>query len=270
MRRLLLGLSLFLGFQSFAATVDTFEVFSTAMNKSIKNIVVKPASYDSTRQQFATVYLLHGATGNFSDWLKKVPAIQAHADLHQLIIVCPDGGYNSWYFDSPIDPSMQYETYISQELVSAIDSQYRTMASRDKRAITGLSMGGHGALFLCFRHQDTWAAAGSMSGGVDLRPFPNNWNIKDRIGTYAAHPERWENNSVTNLLYLLNGKALALIIDCGVDDFFYQINARLHDKMVERNIPHDYIERPGEHNWAYWENAIQYQLLYFSDFFGKE
>ncbi|MBX2872463.1 MAG: esterase family protein [Saprospiraceae bacterium] len=267
MRLLSPFLLLLLTFNSFAATVDTFEVFSTVMNKQIKNIVIKPSSYAAEELTFPTVYLLHGAFGNHKDWLTKVPALLAYADQHEMIIVCPDGGFNTWYFDSPIDPSMQYETYVAKELVEAVDSQYRTQPLKGKRAITGLSMGGHGALYLCFRHQDTFGAAGSMSGGVDLRPFPDNWNIKDRIGTYAAHPERWENNSVTNLLYLLNGETPPMIIDCGVDDFFYQVNARLHDKMVERNIAHDYIERPGQHNWDYWTNAVQYQLVFFNNFF---
>ena len=255
---------------SFAATVDTFTVTSTAMGKSINNIVIKPDSYTAEERTFPTIYLLHGAFGNHKDWLAKVPAILDYADQHEVLIVCPDGGFNSWYFDSPIDPGMQYETYVAKELVAAVDGQYRTQPLKEKRAITGLSRGGHGALFLCFRHQDTFGAAGSMSGGVDLRPFPDNWNIKDRIGTYAAHPERWENNSVTNLLYLLNGATPPMIIDCGVDDFFYQVNARLHDKMVERNIAQDYIERPGKHDWSYWSNAIQYQILFFSNFFQQE
>lgn len=255
---------------AFSASVDTFEVSSKAMHKSIKNIVIKPDSYAAMEKTFPTIYLLHGAFGNHKDWLTKVPDLLAYADQHEVLIVCPDGGFNSWYFDSPIDPAMQYETYIAKELVAAVDSQYRTQPLKEKRAITGLSMGGHGALFLCFRHQDTFGAAGSMSGGVDLRPFPDNWNIKDRIGSYAAHPQRWEGNSVTNLLYLLNGETPPMIIDCGVDDFFYQVNARLHDKMVERNIAHDYIERPGQHDWEYWSNAVQYQLLFFSNFFSQE
>jgi len=77
----------------------------------------------------------------------------------------------SWYFDSPIDKEMNYETYVSKELIGAIDTKYNTLANRESRAITGLSMGGHGAFYLAFRHQDIWGAAGSMSGGLDIRPI---------------------------------------------------------------------------------------------------
>ena len=63
-----------------------------------------------------------------------------------------------------------------------MDGHYRTLPSREKRAITGLSMGGHGALWLAIRHQDVFGAAGSTSGGLDIRPFPDNWDMKEQIG----------------------------------------------------------------------------------------
>lgn len=250
-----------------AARVDTLQVQSDAMNKLVKNVVILPDDYDGSNA-FPVVYLLHGAGGNYADWVTKVPAVKSYADHYQVLIVCPDGGRTSWYFDSPVDPSMQYETYVSSELVSRIDQTYKTIASPKGRAITGLSMGGHGAFYLAFRHQDVWGAAGSMSGGVDIRPFPNNWDIAKRLGTYAENKANWEENTVTNLVYLLDGRRLKLVFDCGVDDFFYGVNHRLHQKLVERNIPHDYTERPGGHTWEYWTNSVKYHLLYFNDFFG--
>jgi len=45
------------------------------------------------------------------------------------------------------------------------------------------------------------------------------------------------------------------------------VNHELHQQLLMRNIPHDYIERPGAHNWDYWTNAVQYQLLFFHNFF---
>src|SRR5690606_41468252 len=65
---------------------------------------------------------------------------------------------DSWYWDSPIDPNYQYETFVSEELVKWIDKNYNTIASREGRAITGLSMGGHGGLYLGFRNLDVFGA----------------------------------------------------------------------------------------------------------------
>jgi S-formylglutathione hydrolase FrmB len=234
------------------------------MKKEIKAVVVTPASYNN-ENRFPVVYLLHGYSGNYADWIKKVPAIKDLADQYQLMIVCPDGNFSSWYFDSPEQPDNKYETYVATELVKWIDGKYKTIADKKARAITGLSMGGHGALYLAFKHQDVFSIAGSMSGGVDLRPFPNNWDIAKRIGTYAAKPDQWENRSVINLTHLLTPNALALIIQCGTEDFFYKVNVQLHEKLAYQNIPHTFMTNPGAHNWQYWADAIQYQLLFISN-----
>jgi Predicted esterase len=250
-----------------AAVVDTVQTTSAAMQKKIKAVVITPEDYSSAKE-LPVVYLLHGYSGDYKDWVTKVKDLVKLVDQYNLIVVCPDGA-NSWYFDSPIDKKSQYETYISSELVSWIDKNYKTIKNRKGRAITGLSMGGHGALYLAFRHQDIFGAAGSMSGGVDIRPFTNNWEIVSWLGKYAENPENWEKNTVVNLLNLLTPNSLALIVDCGTEDFFFQVNKNLHEQLLYRNIPHDYIARPGSHNWNYWSNSIKYQLLFFSDFFQK-
>ncbi|TCD12125.1 esterase family protein [Pedobacter frigidisoli] len=255
----------------FAATVDTVLTQSKIMRKDIKAVVIKPASY-SADKKFPTLYLLHGAGGKYSEWLNKTPdreTVKRLSDAYGIVVVCPDGGATSWYFDSPEDSTYQYETYITFELVAYIDSHYSTIKDRTARAITGLSMGGHGGLYLGFRHQDVFGACGSMSGGVDIRPFPENWDISKRLGKYSEHPDRWETNTVINLTHLLTPNKLAIIIDCGNNDFFYKVNVDLHDKLLDRNIPHDFIIRPGGHTWEYWDNAINYQMLFFSRYFNR-
>ncbi|MFD0749624.1 alpha/beta hydrolase [Mucilaginibacter calamicampi] len=252
-----------------AAKVDTVETYSDAMKKKIKAVVVTPNKY-AAGTQYPVVYLLHGASGNYSDWVKKGgKGVAENADLYNVILVCPDGGNTSWYWDSPVDPTYKYETYIINELIPYIDKSYKTIKSRTGRAITGLSMGGHGGLYLSIRHQDLFGAAGSMSGGVDIRPFPKNWDMAKRLGDPTTNADNWEKYTVTNMLDLLKPNALAIIFDCGTDDFFFKVNTELHDKLLERKIPHDFIIRPGAHNWPYWSNAVNYELLYFSTFFKK-
>jgi S-formylglutathione hydrolase FrmB len=269
LRGLVLGLMLIqIAFWVDAAKVDTTLTYSASMKKNIKAVVIMPDNY-SNGKKYPVLYLLHGYAGNYADWITKVPAIKSYADQYQLLIVCPDGNFSSWYLDSPKDSAYKYETYVGTELINWIDKHYKTIANPSGRAITGLSMGGHGALFLAFRHQNTFGAAGSMSGGVDLRPFPENWDLPKRIGSYAQNPGNWDRYSVINLTYLLSPGSLALIIDCGSDDFFYKVNEKLHQKLLINNIPHDFISRPGGHSWDYWANSVQYQALFFSNFFNK-
>jgi S-formylglutathione hydrolase FrmB len=248
-----------------AAIVDTVETYSTSMKKAIKAVVIRPDDY-ATAGAFPVVYLLHGYSGNYRDWITKAKGFEKAVDLYQVMIVCPDGN-NSWYWDSPVDSDYKYETYVSKELVNWIDGKYKTIKNRNNRGITGLSMGGHGALYLALKHQDVFGTAGSMSGGVDIRPFPNNWDMALRLGSYSEHPENWEKYTVINMLHLLRPNSLALIIDCGTEDFFYKVNENLHEQLLYRNIPHDFITRPGAHNWNYWTNSIQYQLLFMNNYF---
>ena len=251
----------------YASKIDTVWVHSKVMNKTIPNIVVLPDSYYTQNQHYPVLYLLHGAGGDYSAWLSNIPDVRKYADNYNIILVCPDGGFTSWYFDSPMDTGMKYESYIARELVEAIDSKYNTRKDKTGRAITGYSMGGHGAFYLAFRHQDIWGAAGSLSGGLDILPFPDSWDIALRLGSLKQHPENWQHNSVINMLDLLHGDGLRLIFDCGVDDFFYDVNKNMHARLIQNKIPHDYIERPGDHGFAYWTNAIKYQMVFFDSYF---
>jgi S-formylglutathione hydrolase FrmB len=237
------------------------------MDKQIKAVVVTPSGYSEKNTEFPVVYLLHGYSGNYSDWITKVPEIQIYADRFNLIIVCPDGNFDSWYMDSPEMPDVNYETYVSRELVDWIDQHYNTIKDKKGRAITGLSMGGHGALYLAFKHQDIFSQAGSMSGGVDLRPFPENWGIPNLLGSYAEHSERWDKNSVINLTHLLTPNSLKIIFACGTSDFFYGVNENLHQKLLNNNIPHTFISAPGGHTWEFWASTIKYELQFFHENF---
>lgn len=270
MKKTMYALLLFFAFYyAQAAKVDTIQVFSQAMQKNIKTCVITPDSYKKGKKNYPVVYLLHGYSGNYASWVKGFKEVGRQVDQYDFIVIGVDGNFSSWYFDSPIDPNYKYETYVINELVPFIDKNYKTIASRDGRAISGLSMGGHGALYLSFKHQDIFGAAGSMSGGVDFRPFPENWDIKKRLGSITEFPENWDKNTVTNMLDLVKDNKLKLIIDCGVDDFFMEVNRQLHNKMLALKIDHDYIERPGKHNLEYWENSLKFQLLFFNVFFKK-
>ena len=252
-----------------AASIDTVRIPSKAMNKTFPCVIITPTKQKKKQVKYPVVYLLHGYAGSYNNWIKKVPELSTYADAFQLMVVCPDGGFSSWYFDSPIDSTMRYETYIGVELPAYIDKHYPTIPNRRSRAITGLSMGGHGGLFLGFRHADIFGAAGSMSGGVNLDAVRNRFDVIKRIGDTLAYASNWEKYSVANIIEKYPSDSIAIIIDCGTEDFFYAINHKLHEKMLQLKIPHEYIERPGKHDWIYWGNAVKYQLFYFRNYFNK-
>lgn len=252
-----------------AAVVDTVWVESKTMKQSYRCVVITPSVSDSAPTRFPVTYLLHGYSGWYANWIIRVPSLQQYADQFRMIIVCPEGK-NSWYMDSPVNDSIRWETYVAKEIPAYIDAHYPTIAHRNARAITGLSMGGHGGLYLGLRNSAVFGACGSMSGGVDLRPFKKNWELNKLLGDSSQNAQQWEDHSVINLVDRYPKDSLAMIIDCGVDDFFFKVNEDLHQKLLTLKIAHDYITRPGKHDWKYWTNAIAYQLLFFSRYFNTQ
>lgn len=267
--------------QTTAAEVDTVYVESKTMQITYKAAVIKPSSYAQNNKKYPVVYLLHGAMGHFNTWLNKIPNksfLTNLADQYNTLIVMPEGEIYSWYIDSPFDKKSQFETHVSKEVVEKIDALYRTVKGNTGRAITGYSMGGHGALYLSARHPDLYACAGSISGGVDMNytkfkitgDFSGTKREFERIlGTSNPDSEIFKNNSIVNMLELLKKNALPISIDCGVDDYLIDVNRALHEKMVAQKIPHDYTERSGGHTWDYWENALTYQFVFFDKIFKK-
>lgn len=259
-----------------AATVDTIDIASTVMATSYKAAVALPASYAKSKAAYPVLYLLHGGSGHFRDWLNSTPdkaTVKNLADQYNLIIVMPEGQPFSWYLNSTVDKNSQFETYITDEVVKKIDATYRTVRDRKGRVITGLSMGGHGALSLSAKHPDIYCAAGSMSGALDLNT--TNWKIPAEFNTRVKEGFQkivgdtlnvalYAANSVVNMADKMQTNALPLIIDVGVDDFLIEPNRELHRRLVYNHTPHDYTERPGGHTWEYWQNALPYQVLFFS------
>jgi S-formylglutathione hydrolase FrmB len=261
--------SVFIGLPPLARAfkVDSQQVTSVAMNKTVPVKFILPDSANLGRETFPALYLLHGAGDNEGTWLN-LTSIGALADQYGIIVACPNADA-SWYFDSPENPQSKYETFVSRELVQYVDGHYRTRIDRKFRAIAGNSMGGHGALFLAIRHPDVFGIAVSMSGGVDFRPFPDNWNIKNVIGTIEEHPERWNDLVVLNQAKNLKDGDLALSIECGTSDFFLTVNRALHRELLAQKVSHDYSERPGSHGWPYWSNAIKCEMLFISEHFKQ-
>jgi S-formylglutathione hydrolase FrmB len=138
--------------------------------------VYLPPSYDSDpARRFAVVYCLTGFTGRGQMLLnsqaftpnlaERMDSLIARGQVSEMIVVMPDcftrlGG--SQYINSTA--TGRYEDYLIEELVPFVDARFRTLASRERRAVMGKSSGGYGALVCGMRHADTFAAVASHSG----------------------------------------------------------------------------------------------------------
>lgn len=259
MRRKLLALSfMFAATVSFSFVVKQEDVKSKLMNKKIPVSVILPDTYSSSKK-YPTIYTLHGWSGSNKNFYEKTPVGEL-ADKYDVVFVSPDGGYDSWYIDT--DKS-KYESFISKELVEFMNKNYSVLDKKEKRAITGLSMGGFGALYIGIKHQDVFGNVASMSGGVNLEQYKYNWGINKVVKA------NYSDYNIKDIAHMLLGTKSNILFDCGYDDFFISANRELHKKLLDLNVAHDYIERPGAHNWDYWKNSIKYHTLFFTENFNK-
>ena len=247
--------------------VQKFDVLSQSMNRLISNIIILPESYGSDSDPFPVVFLLHGHGGNYADWVRAVPELKRYASDNDIVIVCPDGNTYSWYLDSPVKDDYKFGTYINKELVDAVESNFKVRKDSDGRAITGFSMGGHGALYGAFKYPDIWDIAGSISGGVDIRAYPMYWNLQDILGPFMENQKRWGGYAVTEIAKKHADDELQLYIFCGEDDFFLEVNKKLEQKLIQQNIDHIIRIYPGNHDWSFVRKVLFEQLDYFVECF---
>lgn len=260
--------ALFLAVSICSRAIEIFEVPTTNIPGPAKVSVAVPEGYSNlTNKSYPTVYLLNGHGGDHTSW-NSFSNLDSLATVYQVIFVCPSG-LNSWYFDSPVNPNMKMESYIINDLVPWVDNNFSTKRDRSQRAISGLSMGGHGALWLAIRHSDIFGNVGSTSGGVDFLKWPNKWNLNDVLGNYNNHAMNWQTHTVMSQVPRLVPGQLNIIFDCGTEDFFFKVNKALDKALTARKIPHTFKSSPGKHTPSYWKKAIIPQLDFFTTEFKK-
>lgn len=231
-------------FAAHGAKVTEVRILSNLMNKSVPMVVVLPEDYETSTNRYPVVYLLHEAGGDCHTFEKKSWP-QAAVDAHGYIVAIPDGAKTSWWIDSPVDPSFKYESHVIQEVIPFVDSHYRTIPDRRHRAMCGASMGGHGAATMAVCHRDLFSVLGMVAPGVDLRPFPNQWDIKKRLGSIQEYPARWKEYSIVSRAEDLKNGELDILTVIGTSDFFLSPNRALHELLSRNGVEHTYIEMRG-------------------------
>lgn len=259
MRSFLIGL-LFLSSFSVSAQ-DQLIYKSKNLSKPDTTWVFKPQNYQQ-KEKLPVLFLLHGYSGNYKQWDKIMDA-QKYANDYGFIIVCPDGLFSSWYINSPVKSDMQFESFFFDELFPDLKSKYKM--DTNNVFISGLSMGGHGALYLFIKHPELFKSAGSTSGGIQLLDGFGKYGLGEVLGNPPITSELWQKYSVTSLIDQLKKDKKPFIFDCGSDDFFYKSNNALKQKCDELKLNATYISQPGTHNMAYWAKSIKQQVAFFKN-----
>lgn len=248
------------------ARVETVRFQSKLVNATLPYNVILPADYDTSRAtRYPVLYLLHGLTGHYSDWVQRTN-VADYASQYSIIVVMPEGN-DSWYTDSAIVSTDKYESYILKELLPDVEQRYRTIEARYGRAIAGLSMGGYGAIKFGLKSPQTFAFAGSMSGALGIthlaeKDTPNGWRESVKLFGSTGSETRHEND-LFELIQNLSAPRIQSLpyfyFDCGTEDstLIFQSNRELSALMYEKKIPHEFRELPGDHSWGYWDRQVQ-------------
>lgn len=244
----------------------TLQLDSKLLSRKVSYRVVLPANYSAATTQakirYPVLYLLHGLAGHFDNWTDKTRLAEYIANL-QIIVVTPEGG-DGWYADSATVPNDKYESYIIKELIPEIDKKFPTIADRNHRATAGLSMGGYGSIKFGLKYPDMFSIVGSISGALDaplgteksafLRP-----SIASVFG--PDNSKTRTDNDIFGLVRNATSEKLKtfpfIYLDCGTEDSFLQTNRDFDALLVEKKLPHEFREMPGNHSWEYWDRGIQ-------------
>jgi S-formylglutathione hydrolase FrmB len=258
-------LHLLVSVSSAATRVQTINFKSQTLNAELPYNVVLPSDYfTSTTTRYPVLFLLHGLTGHYNDWLLRTN-VADYSSQYRIIVVMPEGN-DSWYTDTPTE---KYETYVVKDLLTDVQQRYRTIEARYGRAIAGLSMGGYGAFKFALKYPATFAFAGSMSGAFNATRLTQteggsaaNWNNYLKVWGPPGSDARKANDLFELIKQLTPSRIGALpyfYFDCGTEDaaWIFDGNRELSSLMLEKKIPHEYRELPGNHSWVYWDAQVQ-------------
>jgi S-formylglutathione hydrolase FrmB len=236
------------------------EFYSPSLRRKTTYRILLPRRYSVRDDRYPVLYLLHGLDGDYTDWTKETNVI-ANTDHLDLIIAMPDAK-NSWYTNSPSDPTAQYENFLMRDFIAEIDGKYRTIPERKARFVAGLSMGGYAAMFLSIKYPNVFSYAGGFSASLDA-PLDMDTRIPNHSASLPAAfgPHNSETRRDDDVFSLLDESTLktlpVLYLDIGEQDqFFLEINRRFVAKLQKLKVPYDYHELRGDHTWGYWDAAL--------------
>ena len=215
---------------------------SRAMGRKMKYTVWLPGGYDSSKK-YPFLYLLHGYGDDNNSWLDKGGAQKIARDYVKkggtpMVVVMPDGLVNFY--------SGAWEEYFHGELIPEVEKSF---GCNGKRAVAGLSMGGYGTLYNVLNHPDKFLYGYAMSPATDLEGF-------GRLISAQADPAVFP----------------PIVLESGTQDITVTIESvrAFSEMLTGKGVKHDFIERAGGHDWAFWPVCLEKALGKVGEAFGKE
>jgi S-formylglutathione hydrolase FrmB len=267
-----------------AGRAECRSVPSKVLGHPVAYCVFLPRGYDADKTtQYPVLYFLHGLGGNEqvlleSGGMNEIEDLRAANKIREFLVVAPNGG-RSFYINSR-DGKVRYEDFFIKEFIPFIESHYRIHVTREERGITGVSMGGYGALRLGLKYPELFGAMSAHSAAL-IDKLPNFKGTDDQTAAIArvlggsfgnpTDPKYWERESPFTLARTAAKSAgYKIYFDCGTDDDFgFNAGAQqFHDLLDSRGIANEFHLYPGGHDLDYFADHLPASLEFHSHAFG--
>lgn len=212
--------------------------------------------------------LLHGVYGSAWIWAHKAGVhftalkLMQEGKIKPMILAMPSDGLwgdGSGYLKHT---ELNFENWIVDDVINAVIENIPCTSKNSDLFISGLSMGGFGALRLGIKYSDKFKAVSAHSSITDINQMP--LFVEEPLDSYKKG--NLEDESIWKTIQKNKENLPKFRFDCGVDDLLIEHNRTLHNQLKEENIHHIYEEFDGAHEWKYWEEHIKDTLLYFNKF----
>jgi S-formylglutathione hydrolase FrmB len=270
--------------------IDCSALNSHILKQVVHFCVYLPAGYDAGAtqqppQRYPVLYFLHGLGDNEQTLFNSggwtlLEDLRNQHKMGDFLIAAPEGR-RSFYINSA-DGSVRYNDFLLQEFIPQIESKYRILPGRTGRAISGISMGGYGALRFAFAHPELFSAVSAQSAAL-ITESPQTLDSASRAGAPLAgvlgavfgkpiNVPHWNDNSPF-VLAKRNAAALrktAIYFNCGQDDNygFEKGAAALHEELQKEGVKHEYHPYPGDHSLTYFLSHFAEVMEFHSKAFG--
>jgi len=254
--------------------IDCNALNSQILKQPVHYCVYLPAGYDAAARtpgaaRYPLLYFLHGLGDNEQTLFNSggwtlLDEMRRKHEIGNFLIVAPEGRRN-FYINSS-DGKFRYSDFFLREFIPYVEGKYHAGASREKRAVSGISMGGYGALRLAFAHPELFSAVSAQSAAL-ITESPSELDAASRTGAPlgkvlsavfgdpidVAH---WNANNPF-LLARKNATALrkmSIYFNCGqADNYGFEKGAAaLHEELIKEGVKHEYHPYPGDHSVTYF------------------
>jgi enterochelin esterase-like enzyme len=243
-----------------AGSLFDAEMWSPILQRQMMFRIYLPPDYFYTdARRYPTMYMLHGAGGNYTEWSdsylpQQLDDMIVRREVEPMIVVMPDGGDRTYWANW--DEGPRWSDYVAEDVVAEIDSRFRTINNQGGRAIGGLSMGGLGALQIAMRHPYVFGVVGAHSPSIRLEPDPELWFLSP--SSFLAHNPMW-------LANYPGSERMIYWLDVGADDWWRPNIEELRDTLQLARLNLTWRVFDGSHEAEYWITHVPDYLRFYSD-----